>query len=154
MIVGLGLAADQATKWQVFNWLSRERSAQIVLLPSFLSFTATRHNGAAFGLLQGQLGVLVAISALALVIVTFMAVATSSKLQAVGLGLIGAGALGNFVDRAFLGHVRDFIDFVFWPTFNAADSLITIGVILLIWQALFCKSRRKKSPLEARVTPQ
>lgn len=81
-----------------------------------------------------------------------MAATTSGKTQAIGLGLIGAGALGNFVDRIFLGHVRDFIDFSFWPTFNAADSLITIGVILLIWQALFRRPRRKKSPFQARAT--
>ncbi len=150
-VVGLGLAVDQATKWQAFNFLSREPSAQKGLIPRVLSLTAMRHEGAAFGLLHGRFVILVAISALAMVIVTFMAATTRSKLQATGLGLIGGGALGNFVDRVCLGHVRDFIDFSFWPTFNAADSLITIGVIVLIWQATFCRSRPKKSSLKAQV---
>jgi hypothetical protein len=57
-------------------------------------------------------------NSVAMAVVTFMAATTTSKFQAVALGLIGAGALGNFVDRVFLGHVRDFIDFAFWPTFT------------------------------------
>jgi len=50
------------------------------------------------------------------------------------LVLILAGAMGNFIDRAFLGYVIDFINFDFWPTFNLADVYIDVGVVaLLIW---------------------
>ena len=50
----------------------------------------------------------------------------------VPIGFIIGGLLGNLIDRIFLGHVVDFIDFRIWPVFNAADSAITIAVIWLI----------------------
>jgi signal peptidase II len=50
-------------------------------------------------------------------------------------GLIAGGAVGNALDRIFIGTVTDFINFHFWPAFNVADSALTIGVILLAWHA-------------------
>jgi signal peptidase II len=58
--------------------------------------------------------------------------------EAIGLGLVLGGALGNLTDRVFRGDglmdgaVVDFIDFSFFPTFNMADSAITVGVIVLL----------------------
>lgn len=49
------------------------------------------------------------------------------------LSLIMAGGIGNFLDRAFLGGVVDFIDLGFWPAFNFADSYLTIGAFLLLF---------------------
>ena len=62
-------------------------------------------------------------------------------LLAMGLTLILGGAIGNLVDRLFLGYVVDFLslhidDIFYWPAFNIADSAITLGVILLIYDAL------------------
>ena len=60
---------------------------------------------------------------------------------AMGLTLVLGGAIGNLVDRLFLGYVVDFLslhidDIFYWPAFNIADSAITLGVILLIYDAL------------------
>jgi signal peptidase II len=60
---------------------------------------------------------------------------------AMGLTLILGGAIGNLVDRLFLGYVVDFVslhidDVFYWPAFNVADSVISLGVILLIYDAL------------------
>ena len=57
-------------------------------------------------------------------------------LGTVALGLVFGGAIGNQIDRISLGHVTDFVlvrlwDDVYWPTFNVADSAITVGVIVL-----------------------
>ena len=147
-IIGVGVAADQLTKWQVFSLVSRDATGTLSIIPGVLQFAARRHNGAAFGLLAGQNGLLIAISVLALGAVGVVAFFSVDKVQVYGLGLIGAGALGNLVDRVFLGHVRDFIDVRFWPTFNVADSLITVGAVLLVWQALFRRPPRKKSSFE------
>jgi signal peptidase II len=55
----------------------------------------------------------------------------------IALGLILGGDLGNLIDRLrFSGRVTDFIDPVFFPVFNVADSAITIGVILIIYAVL------------------
>jgi len=60
---------------------------------------------------------------------------------AMGLTLVLGGAIGNLVDRLFLGYVVDFVslhidDVFYWPAFNVADSAISLGVILLIYDAL------------------
>jgi signal peptidase II len=59
------------------------------------------------------------------------------------LALILGGAIGNLVDRVMSGSVTDFIDVYVgnhhWPTFNAADSAITIGIVLLTFDALFAR---------------
>jgi signal peptidase II len=56
------------------------------------------------------------------------------------LALVLGGALGNLWDRLTLGHVVDFVQLhaagYYWPAFNVADSAITIGVAILIWDSL------------------
>ena len=49
------------------------------------------------------------------------------------LGLLVGGALGNIIDRVRLGYVVDFVAVGVWPKFNAADSAVTIGVLMLAW---------------------
>ena len=58
---------------------------------------------------------------------------TRSLVSSIAMGMIVGGALGNLVDRIHLGAVIDFIKVPYWPTFNVADSAVSIGVILLIW---------------------
>jgi lipoprotein signal peptidase len=59
------------------------------------------------------------------------------------------GAIGNLVDRVRLGRVTDFIDFPFWPSFNVADSSITVGiVVLLLGYALFAERPPPKTEHE------
>jgi signal peptidase II len=54
-----------------------------------------------------------------------------------GFGLILGGTVGNLIDRLRFGHVTDFLDFKVWPTFNVADSCISIGVVVLIFCIIF-----------------
>ena len=58
-----------------------------------------------------------------------------------GLIFILSGALGNLIDRLCFGYVIDFLDFRIWPVFNLADSAITVGTILIIWQTLIEKKK-------------
>ncbi len=58
------------------------------------------------------------------------------------LGLILGGTVGNLIDRFRQGHVTDFIDIGIWPSFNVADSAITVGVILFAYLLLFIASRK------------
>ncbi len=63
------------------------------------------------------------------------------RLHAAALSLILGGAIGNLIDRVWFGYVIDFIDVYYnthhWPIFNVADSAITLGVILLIYDLIF-----------------
>jgi signal peptidase II len=64
---------------------------------------------------------------------------------ALALALVLGGAVGNLIDRLYLGYVIDFIQLYYksfyWPAFNVADSAISVGAVLLIWDALFAKSK-------------
>jgi signal peptidase II len=68
----------------------------------------------------------------------------NNNLFTIPLALIFGGALGNLLDRVMYGFVIDFIDFIFWPAFNIADSAIVIGVILLIIYFIRNKPKRRK----------
>jgi signal peptidase II len=68
---------------------------------------------------------------------------------AFALALVLGGALGNVIDRAVLGHVVDVLYFHYrgfaWPAFNVADSAITVGAVLLIWDSLRGKHAAQQS---------
>ena len=65
----------------------------------------------------------------------------------IGLGLIIGGAVGNLIDRLRFGAVADFLDVhafgYHWPAFNAADSAITVGAIVVILESLFCNTKER-----------
>lgn len=134
-----GAAMDLWSKWTVFRWLATTDTQHYPLIDGFLQFILRENEGAAFSLFRGWTYFLVGISAVALVIVigVFFFGKLSSKLMLFALGCITAGIIGNLYDRALnAGYVRDFIDVYVgeyhWPTFNVADSLLCIGVGLLI----------------------
>jgi signal peptidase II len=52
------------------------------------------------------------------------------------LGLVLGGTIGNLIDRLHFGYVTDFIDFSFWPTFNIADSAVTIGAVIFAYRLI------------------
>jgi signal peptidase II len=64
----------------------------------------------------------------------------AQRLVSTALALVLGGALGNLWDRLTLGHVIDFLQLhaagYYWPAFNVADSAITVGVVLLVWDSL------------------
>jgi signal peptidase II len=140
-----GLALDLWSKKAVFEWFRHRRnSAQSVsIIDGFLYLAATENAGAAFGIAQGRRTWLIAVSALALIAVLVVLFLSGSerKLVHAALGLFTAGVCGNLYDRLFNnGLVRDFIDVVYWPgkhwpTFNIADSMLCIGVGLMLISA-------------------
>jgi signal peptidase II len=112
-------------------------SERISILGSTLGLERTENAGVAFGLsfpplLQSFL------IALALIVVCVLAYRIrSQKIPSIAFGLIIGGALANIVDRFDDGFVTDFIQVGWWPTFNVADSCITVGVaILLLWEVV------------------
>ncbi len=112
------------------------------------------NDGAAFGLFSGKPYLLVAVSIVALIAVfaIFLFSGTERRFVHIALALFAAGVCGNLYDRIFNnGLVRDFIDVVYWPgrhwpAFNIADSMLCVGVGLLLISTFFTgKSSRKRA---------
>ncbi len=132
---------DRVTKVAAVAYLSTQHS--IPVLPGIFHFTLAHNTGAAFSMMRGQTPVLIGVTvcAIAFIIAHFK---KSSALERFALSLILAGAVGNLIDRVFLGYVIDFLDFRVWPVFNIADSAITCGAVLLGWSLIKPASPGKK----------
>lgn len=137
VLITLLVGSDQLTKLAIRTSFAPGHS--LPLIPGMLHLTYVQNTGAAFGLFQGFTGAFVLISlgvaawvALELIRHRHQAVLTQSA-----LALVLGGAIGNLIDRLWLGYVIDFIDVRVWPVFNVADSAISVGVALLVWQTLF-----------------
>jgi signal peptidase II len=153
----VGLLLDLWSKKVIFEWLGQLESRSVSIINGFLRFVIAVNDGAAFGIFSGKPYQLAAVSAIALIIIfaVFLFGRIHHKLIHVALALFAAGVCGNLYDRIFNnGSVRDFIDVHIqisgreyrWPTFNIADSLLCIGVGLLIISTLFTgKSSGKRA---------
>jgi len=139
-IAVIGLSLDLWTKSAIFNWLEQKPGNSFSIIDGFLQLVRTFNPGAAFGIAAGRFYLLVVVSSIALVVilVVFFLSGSQQKLVHIALAFFTAGICGNLYDRIFNdGFVRDFIDVVYWPgrhwpAFNIADSLLCIGVGLLM----------------------
>ncbi len=109
--------------------------------PELLHFSIIHitNTGSAFGLFADQSFILtiIAIIGIIVVLVFYRKLGASNIVAGVAIGLILGGAIGNLIDSIFYGKVTDWVLFRFWdefywPTFNVADSALTIGIIMLI----------------------
>ena len=141
-VVGAAVAGDQLTKHLVTSWLALDQASQVI---GPLSIHRVENAGIAFGLFTSATGVVIALTALAVVWMLVYFARSGARHPAIpaGLGLLIGGSLSNLVDRVRLGHVTDFIDFGWWPAFNLADSFIVIGVGILL-AAMFGADRSRK----------
>ncbi len=142
LVVVMLMGLDQVTKALIDRNITVQGSREVI--PGFFNLTHVRNRGAIFGFFSHSDSrilyvflTLVSVAALGLVIYYFFKTPLSEKLMKISLSLILAGALGNLIDRVFRGHVIDFLDFYVkdwhWPSFNVADSCITVGACLLIF---------------------
>jgi len=134
-------AADLATK----AWVSRAFAVgESLEVTPFFNLVLAHNTGAAFSLLAGAGGwqrwFFTAVSiAISIAIVAMLPRQRSAWLSA-AFALVLGGALGNLYDRLTLGHVVDFVQLhaagYYWPAFNVADSAISVGVAMLVWDSL------------------
>tara|TARA_R110002095_G_scaffold68332_3_gene58142 strand:- start:3743 stop:4240 length:498 start_codon:yes stop_codon:yes gene_type:complete len=146
----LVLILDQASKQLALAYL--EYAQPIALLPVF-DLTLLYNKGAAFSFLAGQDGwqrwffSLIAVAVSGYLLRWLGNVSRAERLLSIALVLVLGGAIGNLIDRLLFGHVVDFIslhwDRYYYPAFNVADSAITVGALLLLWESLV--SSRKAS---------
>lgn len=132
--------ADQATKAAVRSSLSVDDTLYVA---GPLSIRHVWNSGIAFGMFSGAVPVVVVLTAVALtwMLLFFARAGARHPVLVPALGLLAGGSLANLLDRVRLGHVTDFIDLRYWPTFNLADSFITVGVALLLLTIMFADRR-------------
>jgi len=126
------LIVDQVSKVLVREVLRPSQSIELV--GDLLNLTYVRNTGAAFGLMPGRRELFIVVAVIELAGIAFFMWKTRhhSKAVAVSLGLISGGAIGNLIDRVAFGTVTDFIELSVIPVFNAADSGIVVGVMILM----------------------
>ncbi len=140
---------DQLTKLLIVKNFDLYESK--VLINNFLKLYYIRNTGASFGILSGQIILIVGVSILVLMyLIKQIKENKDNKLLLISGSLIISGAFGNLIDRIFRKYVVDFISFTFlgydFAVFNVADIFITIGTILYIGVLLFeGKHERSKS---------
>jgi signal peptidase II len=148
------IVLDQATKFLAEMMLVMHQP--VPLTPSF-NLMLTYNTGAAFSFLANAggwqrwffliLGLAVSLG----LILWLQRLKPTEKRLAAALALILGGAVGNLIDRAWLGQVIDFIQLYYqrwyWPAFNIADSAISIGAFLLVLDSLWpTRADRLKQP--------
>jgi len=156
-IVGLVLVLDQFTKHVVET---RIRLYDVItVVPGFFNITHVRNKGAAFGMLSSlpdfwRSAFFIGVTIVAVAAVIALILKTNDRLPVYAFSLIAGGAMGNLIDRIRYGEVVDFIQWYvrshYWPSFNVADSAITIGVVLLAIEILFSTSAKSQELISKR----
>ena len=143
---------DQISKTVVRNTMSLYES--IPVIPEFFHITYVTNDGMAFGI-NFPLGIYV-FSAISIIFTGFLfwylwSIKDDEIVVRTGVALILAGAIGNLIDRIFLGEVVDFLDFMIgdfhWYVFNLADSCVTVGLGFVLYDSLIL-NRKKVSQIE------
>jgi signal peptidase II len=140
----LVVALDQFTKFWI---LAAFDDYQVVEVLPVFNLTLVYNTGAAFSFLSDAGGwqrwFFIAVAAIVTVVmaVWLAGLRSHERLTGIGLALVVGGAIGNLIDRVWLGKVIDFLQLYwqqwYWPTFNLADSAITVGVMLLLLDVFF-----------------
>lgn len=142
---------DQITKSAVIARFSLHETLEII--PGLFNLVYVMNPGAAFGFLADASPTFryvffigVTIAAAGLIVYYLVKSNPRNRLLAGSLTLIFGGAVGNLIDRIRFGAVVDFLDVYLgashWPAFNVADSSITVGAVLMIWEML--RNRKSK----------
>ena len=135
-IIALVAIVDQLTKQLVLHTLTPGQP--IPVIGEWLQWSLIFNPGAAFGMGQGSTWLFTTIQLTFVVGTLIAAPKMKDRFSAVGLAMIGGGALGNLIDRLFrdpgfwFGHVVDFISVKDFAVFNVADMAITVGVVVFV----------------------
>ncbi len=147
------IVSDQVTKWAIMQYIPLYGK---VPLYEFINLTHQQNRGAAFSFLASEDGwqrwffVVLATGVSAFIAAWLWRIRNQGPMiLAAGLALVLGGAIGNLIDRIYLGYVTDFIQVWFgrwaFPSFNVADSAITVGAAFLIIDALFFSGKSEES---------
>jgi len=148
-LAAIVIVLDQITKQVV---LASIQLGETIYVAPFWNWVLTYNRGAAFSFLASEEGWqrwFFTVLALAVSgwIVFMLRSHAAQKLLSLSLALIMGGALGNVIDRIRFGAVVDFVQWhaasFYWPAFNVADSAITVGAVLMVWDQFFGSGARR-----------
>lgn len=133
-------------------WIDRNIGAfdTWAIIPGFFNIIHAENRGMAFSLMADWTSAwrglfLIGVSSAVLIFVVVMLWQAKTLLQRSALTLVLGGAAGNLYDRVVRGSVTDFLDVYVgdyhWPTFNVADSAITVGALLLVSELLLSRGK-------------
>ena len=137
---------DQLSKFMVRKTMLLYES--IPVIPDFFHLTYVTNDGMAFGI-NFPFGIYI-FSTISIIFTIFLfwylwSIKDQGIIIRIGVGLIIAGAIGNLIDRVFLGEVVDFLDFMIgnyhWYVFNLADSYVTVGMGFILYDSLILERK-------------
>ena len=140
--------ADQISKTAIRSTMTLYES--ITVIPGFFHLTYITNDGMAFGI-NFPFGIYIfSTISIILTVILFWYLWTIREENIIlrsGVAMILAGAIGNLIDRLFLGEVVDFLDFMIgdlhWYVFNFADSFVTIGMGIILYDAIILEKKRQ-----------
>lgn len=155
IIAAIAFALDAFTKAWALGHLHQGVLAPFI--PGVLHLTLTTNTGGAFGIgrdLKGLMTLLPIAICGGIIYWIFRRQKHGPPLhvlETVGLSLVLGGASGNICDRLVRGRVTDFLDFAFmdFPIFNVADSLIDVGVALILVHSIVVGTKAPKTDATA-----
>jgi signal peptidase II len=141
------VALDQASKAYCASWLATLPNKTYPLIQGVFSLSYVENKGAAFGMLQNMRVLFIIATAVVCGVMVYILIKDHKKmhlLMRIALALILAGAVGNFIDRTFIGFVRDmfYFELINFAVFNVADAAISVGAVTLVLDILFFKGRK------------
>ncbi len=145
------VVVDQGVKWWVRGNIPL--GGAVSFLPGLMDLTYVQNTGAAFSSFAGQTWLLTAVSLAASVVVAVLLARDyfPGPLGRLTLSLVLAGAVGNLIDRAFLGFVTDMFQTTFmeFAVFNVADICVVVGGALMVLYVLFFWDKAKEPDHDA-----
>lgn len=128
------------------------KAKDMTIIPKCFNFRIAFNLGAVWSSFQGQFLLLTSLSIFAILFILFLVGKNAyPMLYQIAIGGVCAGAIGNLWDRLIYGGVRDFLDCYIntahWPTYNIADSMIVVGIILYCFLEI-------KHPKDKKIQPQ
>lgn len=138
------IVSDQIIKYIVSNNMYLGQSIPVV--PQIFHLTYILNPGAAFGILENQRWLFICIAAVLIgaVVYFYKRIKQLAKMFRLGIALLFGGAIGNMIDRIFIGRVVDYMDFRIWPVFNLADVAIVSGCVIIAVYLLFYAEKGEK----------
>ena len=156
IIVGVLVLIDQITKCMIIDKFPQVGDS--VVITSFFNINHVRNLGAAWGMFSGYGYVLLSFSVIVLIaLIYFMRHLTEGwRERYIALSMVASGIIGNSIDRLWHHSVVDFLDFHInqhhWPSFNIADSAITVGVTIFIISSFLRPETKKGDELSENPT--